>query len=906
MNKVYSIICLDKNSIYIILAVLSIFISGSISYAQKTLPEKSSLEDRREKLATLPKIKLCSDITDGIPVLLPELDNVTETDSPSGTEDSQENTPSVMAQKPSGALSADSTDHPQNNTVLEEVPDLSAYPEISDFTEPSLDGEDSSQPGTEKLVTVDLPELESSNRAESVGTASDVPLSTELPLVLPELRESEIQPPVDAETVKTEQKVVSEHENPPAENTVQASVPKKDLSETPDVKEERSLLKEVPVETASFNGITPGVTNFKEVKKILGEPFKSEEMTLDPVQPGEQAFKIMSYQFNQEGFKSVGVQILDDIVLSLTVNPEKVLSARTLARTLKIDNIQSVYLQDESGNIMGEIFPEIGVSFAYEPQDKKASSVAIPVENVIQVLFQEVSAEPFILRAQTYADMPEKGLQDIEKALKIMPGHEGALKMRAELEMKLANKSSSPSPEDKSEKIAGMALNTDIQDNSVSQNSPEVPEPMQYPTSSEMVKATTAPLPSETVIQKKMQEEKEATLSVEEILARAEILARQKNCPQALGWVEHAERTAETTLEKARIQALKGDILMITDNPSAEDALKCHTEAIKLASRVIMEQNEVNVSPEYILALDLMVDAYLGAGADIAYGNWSNKDVAVREWLQRAEHTVKQLCEVQGEDSLKSMEKAYRVALRCVAITVLVGEKMNPRPMVNTLLSTSHKILAHVQSRQEYQRICQETAQTLEDAAILCQKRADFVMAVKYLERAILMMETVIQAEKEPSNAEIFIMGRLYCRVGMIYTLVAREASAAGVAQAKPLSSGVLAGKTITQGHAEAVLWYDKAIPLLMRSISSKNLENQLLIGEIVISMSVSYWEMDQYQRTVDLLRAGIFCLEKSVERRQALADVLIIPYGNLIKVLDYLGEKNQADIYRKKLASLR
>ncbi len=189
----------------------------------------------------------------------------------------------------------------------------------------------------------------------------------------------------------------------------------------------------IPVETAAFNGIIPGKTSIEELHKAFGKPANVQKNA------GGEGIDVEEYSL--EGFNGVAFHIMKKTVFAVIAELQKSLNARELATQLEIAHIQSVFLTDEKGTIHGEIFPEIGVAFAYDPKDKLGNASdfeknpeAIPM-NVVQIIFQPVGPEPFLQRAETWVDVdPARSHADILQALKLDPKNEQALAYKKVLE----------------------------------------------------------------------------------------------------------------------------------------------------------------------------------------------------------------------------------------------------------------------------------------------------------------------------------------------------------------------------------------------------------------------------------------------------------------------------------------
>ncbi len=183
---------------------------------------------------------------------------------------------------------------------------------------------------------------------------------------------------------------------------------------------------EVPIETAAFNGIVPGHTQVAQLHKEFGSPANTQK---DGAGKG-----IDIEEYRIEGFKAVAFHIMNQTVMAVIAELEESMNARELASSLGMEHIQSVFITDEKGVIKGEIYPEIGVAFAYDPNkplgnvaDMAKNPTGIPM-NALQILFQPVGPDPFLLRAETWVDIePKRAYRDILQALKMDPKNQKAL-----------------------------------------------------------------------------------------------------------------------------------------------------------------------------------------------------------------------------------------------------------------------------------------------------------------------------------------------------------------------------------------------------------------------------------------------------------------------------------------------
>ena len=87
-----------------------------------------------------------------------------------------------------------------------------------------------------------------------------------------------------------------------------------------------------------------------------------------------------------------------------------------MAQQLDLAKIQPVLVSNDLGEILGEAFPERGVMLAFEPGPEPGK----PSLKVTHIMLEAISAEPFVLRAETNLDTrPDFSLRDLDQALKL-------------------------------------------------------------------------------------------------------------------------------------------------------------------------------------------------------------------------------------------------------------------------------------------------------------------------------------------------------------------------------------------------------------------------------------------------------------------------------------------------------
>jgi hypothetical protein len=98
--------------------------------------------------------------------------------------------------------------------------------------------------------------------------------------------------------------------------------------------------------------------------------------------------------------------------------------------------------------------------------------------------------------------------------------------------------------------------------------------------------------------------------------------------------------------------------------------------------------------------------------------------------------------------------------------------------------------------------------------------------------------------------------------------------------------------------HTKAAQWYEKAAPLLTGKRPASELYAPRREGEMLVSMGVSYWQLGNQTRALDLTQTGVGLVEAAVEGGVLAKSTLAVPYGNLSTMYQQMGENTNASKY--------
>ncbi len=446
------------------------------------------------------------------------------------------------------------------------------------------------------------------------------------------------------------------------------------------------------IETASFNHVTPGASTADDVQKNWGPAQQVK------TQGGR---TVQLYQV--EPFDHVELFFSKGKVASIVIRLARSFPAESVAKQLVLSSFKPVLVSNDLGEILGQSYPERGVTFSFEPSPDK-SKISY---NVTQIILEPVSAEPFLLRAESNLEsQPDVGLRDLDQALKLAPQNARAHWLKARLLAQSGDAAKALPSADEAIRLA--------------------PQDAQY-------RAT-----------------------------RAQILGQLARFPEAIAEAERAiASSGQREHVKARAQCLVGDLYGSGVQPDFKRAIQYHTLAIKTAT-------ELKASPHpaiRVAAKEVLLDAHLGAAHDIAWGSWNQKETAVKAWLQRASVIADDLSEKEGA----AAELRFRVAARALAACVGVQGKLDPGEWTEKVLQWGQELIAATTSPPVRQQMQWEMGMALYDAVQVYQMRGERDQATKYGQRAVELLEA--GRTSKDSAMESYLIGRLYFRLGSIQAI---------------------------------------------------------------------------------------------------------------------------------------
>jgi len=292
-----------------------------------------------------------------------------------------------------------------------------------------------------------------------------------------------------------------------------------------------------------------------------------------------------------------------------------------------------------------------------------------------------------------------------------------------------------------------------------------------------------------------------------------------------------------------------------------KQALAAHMEAVKAAAPAARSAS-VGARRN---AKQTLVDAYLGAARDIGYGGWQKKEVVVPQWLDKAGQQVEDIIKQEaGDEELRLLFFQESLAACLGAPT-----QFDIDEMVKKLSLIAESLLKQSDDPWRRERLEWLIGVGYADAAQISQVRGKHPQTENYADKALTFLERGSR-NRQLSREEEYTLGKLYYRVGARKAIQGRD-------------------------HAAAMKWYDKALPLLERTLAETAAHEWSHHGELLVSIGVSYWETGKREEAVQITMSGADFMQHAVDNGRLGAPAMSVPYSNLASMHKALGEEMQS-----------
>jgi tetratricopeptide (TPR) repeat protein len=344
-------------------------------------------------------------------------------------------------------------------------------------------------------------------------------------------------------------------------------------------------------------------------------------------------------------------------------------------------------------------------------------------------------------------------------------------------------------------------------------------------------------------------------------LTRSDLLAQQGQHGQAVAENKHVLAQPDLSplvrgrglLQLALLEAGGGE-------RKYHAAVEHRQEAIKVVSPLAADDHPALRRA----AVELLVDAHLGIAHDIAWGSWNRKSEVVPRWLEEAQSLSQEAAVVGVSDH----SLAFRVGQKALSALAGLRGELDPAQWVDMVRRAGLAMMEDIEDPLTLQQHQWAFGLALYDALQVYHSRGQAEPALECGEAAIELIERAAEGESL-APLQAYLLGRLYFRHGAAHAVLMGD-------------------------HNEALSWFEKALPLLQQGAASQPLELGKQ-GEAHISMAISYWEMGEQRKALQLTTRGVELLEKAVRAGQMTDAALLVAYGNMSAMHRHLGDERSA-----------
>jgi len=357
------------------------------------------------------------------------------------------------------------------------------------------------------------------------------------------------------------------------------------------------------------------------------------------------------------------------------------------------------------------------------------------------------------------------------------------------------------------------------------------------------------------------------------LLTEAELLGLNGNYESAVRLVKGVLEIADLkTAARALGELLLGDLIAKGPTPRYKESLQHHLRAIELAAPFA---NDMNFEDRR-RAKQILLQAHLGIARDISRGQFQRQQEVVPKWIRRADALAEEMIRRDQADPFLRLKVRYTE----IATLADFGSADDPTDLINDARAVGHRLIDQADDPLDLSRLKWELGVVLAEAIHVQRLRGDLAGAMKLTDEALLLLkESALRRQSTPEQKHT--VGRLYFHVGSLNAVQDKD-------------------------HKTAVIWYKKAQPLLMGDLPVRILASPGNHGEAFVSMGVSYWNLKQREKAIDLTEGGADILQQAVVDGILAPDALTIPYRNLASMHKLSGNEDDARAFLALAAALK
>lgn len=349
--------------------------------------------------------------------------------------------------------------------------------------------------------------------------------------------------------------------------------------------------------------------------------------------------------------------------------------------------------------------------------------------------------------------------------------------------------------------------------------------------------------------------------SPEFLLTRAKIAMELGDYELAAEDLSHAlELAGPEELVRAQAILQKGNLFVDGPDRDLKQAIEYHLQAIKLAEPLLGDDHlAVQRGAE-----DVSIAAHLAVAYDVAHGNWRRQQSVVPMWLDRAT----QLADATSSGRLR-LRRQIAISRGALRASLGLGGQFDHRSYVLQALRAAKQLLVNSDDPLDEHAVQMTMGLLLSDAVRIAQLREQ---ANEALNNGTVAVNYFDLARESLGNQPRFAFyeSQLLFRIGSVHALQ-------------------------QQDHAMAVEYFDRSFPLIKKALPQTPPWEVGSQGEALVSMAVSYWEVEDRDLALRLTNAGAQLMEQAVDAGLMEVEALEVPYTNLASMHRHLGHEDKA-----------
>lgn len=331
------------------------------------------------------------------------------------------------------------------------------------------------------------------------------------------------------------------------------------------------------------------------------------------------------------------------------------------------------------------------------------------------------------------------------------------------------------------------------------------------------------------------------------------------------------DREDLTQIDRAEALHEMAHLASLGDKEIASKVIPFETKAIEIADKLATSKD----ARERRAAKQLLVEAHLTIAEEVARQPFGGKAESLSQWVGRASG----LAEDYITKDNGSIELRLTVAEHALNAIASFKPALDPAPWVAEAEEAAKTMLAQSDDELWQQHVKWELGTAYLHALQVEHTRRQTENALKYGQLAIDNLSTGATARQAVHTSELMV-GQLYFQMGAVYAVHKLD-------------------------HAKAVQWYDKATPLITGKRPASELYAPRREGEMLVSMGVSYWQVDSKTKALDLTQTGVGLVEAAVQNGVLPKSSLAVPYSNLSAMYQQMGQGMNATKYAKLAKSI-